>query len=121
MDVTHRPLAFRACHRLHAAPEFERVYKTGSRAGDSLFGISALRNDCGHARLGLSIGAKAVGNAVRRNRLRRVLREQFRLCRPALPALDIVITARPGARAASADAVVASVCRLLAQVRTRYS
>ncbi len=121
MDASPRPLAFRSRHRLHSAPEFERVYKSGSRAGDSLFGISALRNDVGHARLGLSIGGKAVGNAVRRNRLRRLLREQFRLCQAGLPALDIVITARPGARKAPTADVVASVCRLLSQIRVRYS
>lgn len=121
MDALPRPLAFRSRHRLHSAPEFERVYKSGRRAGDNLFGISAIKNDLGHARLGLSIGAKAVGNAVRRNRLRRVLREQFRLCQRELPALDIVITARPGARAAPSGDVVASVGRLLNQIQGRFA
>jgi len=121
MDASPRPLLFRSRQRLHSAPEFERVYKSGSRCGDQLFGASALKNDLGHARLGLSIGAKAVGNAVRRNRLRRLVREQFRLCQAELPALDIVITARPGARQAPAADVVHSVCRLLNQIRVRYS
>ena len=121
MDALPRPLVFRSRHRLHSAPEFERVYKSGSRAGDALFGISALKNELGHARLGLSIGGKAVGNSVRRNRLRRVLREQFRLCQPDLPALDIVITARPGARNAPPGDVVHSICKLLTQIRVRFS
>lgn len=114
-----RPLVFRARQRLRTAPEFERVYRQGIRAGDALFGISALKNDHGYARLGLSIGAKAVGNAVRRNRLRRVLREQFRQNQHTLPAIDIVITARPGARAAASDAVTESIVRLLGQIRSR--
>ena len=53
MDAVPRPFVFRSRHRLHSAPEFERVYKSGSRAGDALFGISALKNELGHARLGL--------------------------------------------------------------------
>ena len=119
MNAVQRPLAFRTRHRLRSAPEFERVYRQGIRAGDALFGISALKNDHGHARLGLSIGAKAVGNAVRRNRLRRVLREHFRQSQHELPAIDIVITARPGARAAANDVVAASIVRLLGQIRSR--
>lgn len=114
-----RPLAFRTQHRLRSAAQFEQVYRQGIRAGDALFGISALKNEHGHARLGLSIGAKAVGNAVRRNRLRRVLREHFRHAKRELPALDIVITARPGARHAPNEAVSESIVRLLSQIRNR--
>ncbi len=41
-------------------------------------------------RLGLVVGRKLVRSAVARNRLKRVLREQFRLERPRLPAFDLV-------------------------------
>ncbi len=120
MDAKPRLLLFRSRQRLHSSPEFEFVYKSGTRSGDALFGIAAKRNALGYPRLGLSVGTKAVGNSVRRNRLRRVLREQFRLSQLHLPGVDIVITARPGARAAPPAAIVESVTRLLKQIRARY-
>ena len=50
------------------------------------------------ARLGLSVSARTVGNAVNRNRIKRVIRESFRLNTANLPAVDIVVNTRPGAR-----------------------
>ncbi len=51
----------------------------------------------GTARLGLSV-SKKVGGAVERNRVKRVVREQFAEIAHLLPArLDVVVIARPGA------------------------
>ncbi len=43
------------------------------------------------ARLGLVVGKKQLKRAVDRNRVKRVVREQFRLRRPSLPAVDLVV------------------------------
>lgn len=49
-------------------------------------------NGLGTSRLGLSVGRSTWRRAVRRNRVRRIFREAFRLARPELPAgLDIVL------------------------------
>ncbi|HXQ30719.1 MAG TPA: ribonuclease P protein component [Steroidobacteraceae bacterium] len=103
---------FRPCHRLRTAAEFECVYRTGQRAGDGLFTVNALANELGFARLGMSVSTRTVGNAVRRNRVRRIIREVFRVRHASLPAVDLVVTSRPGARGAERPAIVTSLERL---------
>jgi len=70
-------------------------------------------NELGHARLGLAIAARAVGNSVARNRIRRLVRESFRLRQHELPAADLVISARPAARDAAAPDLRADLQQLL--------
>ena len=104
---------FRPCHRLKSAADFERVYRQGARSGDALFSVHALANTLGFARLGMSVSARTVGNAVRRNRVRRLVREVFRARHARLPALDFVVTSRPGARGAANPALAVSLARLI--------
>ena len=95
-----KPLGFPPPLRLLAAADFERVYALRQRVSDSYFSVNLAPNDAGHARLGLSVGAKAVGNAVSRNRVKRTVRESFRLHRAELPGVDLVVGARALARSA---------------------
>ena len=61
-------------------------------------------NDLGYPRIGFAVSARRISSAVARNRLRRLARESFRLNQPELPAVDLVIMAKPDAsRAANAD------------------
>ena len=90
--------SFTPAHRLRHKPQFDLLYREGRRHSDNLFLVLTRPNSLTHARLGLSIAAKAVGNAVNRNRVKRVIRESFRLNLYRLPALDIVVNARPLAR-----------------------
>lgn len=84
---------------LSRSGDFEAVYQRGvSAAGRHLvvYAFSRGEADGPSARLGLSVSRK-VGDAVARNRVKRVLREQFAALDPA-PAgdLDVVVIARPG-------------------------
>ena len=80
---------------------FRRLYHRGATAGNRLLVVYCLRNGTGHSRLGLTVSAK-LGHAVERNRMRRRLREVYRLHEAELlPGYDIVIVAR--SRAMEAD------------------
>ena len=108
----------RAGQKLRTAAEFERARKGRERHGDAFFQIYCAVNDAGVARLGMAVGTRAIGNAVRRNRLRRLIRESFRMHRQELPALDVFVTARPAARAAGNAEIFASLAALWQATRS---
>jgi ribonuclease P protein component len=93
-------LGFAPRQRLLKAAEFDRVYALRLRVSDNCFSVNAAPNELGFARLGLSVGTKAVGNSVARNRVKRQVRESFRQVATGMPAVDLVVGARPGVRTA---------------------
>jgi ribonuclease P protein component len=111
-------LLFTPAQRLVAGKQFEAAYKGGRRKGDSVFGVIALPNGLSQARLGMAVSIKSCGNAVRRNLVRRVIRNTFRECQHPLAGLDIVVNARPGVREAANADIVSSLERLFRQLAT---
>jgi len=105
--------------RILSQPQFDAVYATRQRVVDSCFSINVARNELGFARLGLSIGAKAVGNSVARNRVKRQVRESFRRQAAQLPALDLVVGARNGARTAHNARLRESLAALWVEILKR--
>lgn len=87
--------AFRRRHRLSHRREFEAAYEGRIRAAAGPLVVFATANGLKHPRLGLSVGRR-VGGAVRRHRIKRLLRESFRLEMAQLPAgYDLVVNVRP--------------------------
>lgn len=80
--------------RLTRTSDFRRVYGRGRRAhGKTIVLVALRRQEPGH-RVGVAV-SKEHGRAVRRNKLKRILREAFRLERPELPgAFDVVLIPR---------------------------
>ena len=82
---------------LRLPSEFCAVYEAKTRESRGPLTVYALPNNLGYPRLGMSVGRK-VGTAVRRNRIRRLIRESFRLLQHDLPhgrGYDLVIVVRP--------------------------
>jgi ribonuclease P protein component len=90
--------AFPKSRRLGSNRQFKAVLDNGRRAGDRLLVLYAASNDRGYPRLGVSVG-KSSGNAVARNRLKRFLREAFRLSQDRIPQdFDYVLLIAPALR-----------------------
>jgi len=74
--------------------EFQRIYSRGKYAASALLVIYVLQNNLSVTRLGITT-SKKVGNAVKRNRMRRLIRENVRLLYNRLErGFDVVIVAR---------------------------
>jgi ribonuclease P protein component len=112
-------LTFPAARRLRRKWEFDQLYAGGKRFGNNHFGITMQPNALGLARLGLAVASKPFGGSVPRNRLRRLIRESFRLRQHELPDVDLVVSARPRAKDASAAELRASLDGLWDKVKVQ--
>ena len=73
---------------------FQRLYKKGKSAAGRYVAVYCRKNGLDYNRLGLTAGKK-LGHAVDRNRVRRRIREAYRLREPELArGYDIVVVAR---------------------------
>ena len=82
--------------RLLTPANFSNVFKNQLRAGSPQLTILACVNEFEHPRLGLAVPKKQVKLAVDRNKIKRVLRENFRLNQHDLPAIDMVVMVKSG-------------------------
>ena len=96
--------------------DFRSLYNRGKNAAGPCMALYCRRNRAGVNRLGLTV-SKKLGNAVARNRIRRRLKEAYRLHEQGfLPGYDLVIVGRARARDMAFDGLqreLLSLCRKL--------
>jgi len=98
---------------LRKGREFDKVYKLGKRYRGNGFSLIVMPNELGFNRIGISIHRKLKG-AVKRNRIKRTIRESFRLERLLYPeCADIVFAVRPDFSMTSPALISSSVARLI--------
>jgi ribonuclease P protein component len=96
--------------------DFRRLYARGRTTAGGLLAVYVRPNRTGGSRLGLTVSGK-LGGAVVRNRIRRRLKEAYRLREASLlPGFDLVVVARSRAVAATYWDLDRELGRLLARV-----
>ena len=83
--------------RLLAPAQYQRVFRhCENKAGDRFLTVLAVSNELDHPCLGTAVSIRNAGNAVTRNRIKRLIRESFRLNQEKLGGWDLVVLGRPG-------------------------
>ena len=86
---------------IKSSRDFTRAFRKGKSSGDKLLVVYILPNRLDSNKIGISIGKK-VGKSVHRNRVKRLLREGYRLIEENLKVgFDIVFMPRQGSKDAS--------------------
>jgi|TARA_B100000749_G_scaffold239517_1_gene198986 ribonuclease P protein component len=85
---------FTRSERLLRGEDYRTTIAKRCRSDDRLFTVYAAKGPTGGARLGITVSRRVSTKAVRRNRLKRCVRESFRYHKQPLAGLDLVVIAR---------------------------
>jgi ribonuclease P protein component len=110
---------FRPHERLKDSEAFRRAFQRRRVESDEVLAVYGIENGLDHPRLGISVSRKKVRAANARNRLKRLIREAFRLSKSELPpGIDLIVV--PRAPDPSFTAVRRSLTRLARNLARRF-
>ncbi|MDR3109142.1 MAG: ribonuclease P protein component [Planctomycetaceae bacterium] len=105
--------------RLRRKSEFQQVYDEKNSVADDTLIIYAKKNELAHPRLGLAITRK-IGNAVIRNKWKRLIRESFRMNRDKFDyGIDIVVIAKNSKQKPTLATITKSLISLANKLASR--
>jgi len=111
---------FNKSGRLRKRSEFTRLASSGNKLVAAHFIVISSDSVFSCARLGITV-SKKVGNAVIRNRIKRLIREFFRNNRVMFPVADYNIIARSGASHLDYSAVCQEIANALSRIGRKTS
>ena len=82
--------------RLLTPTHFEYVFNNAIPAVSPQITLLARTNNINNPRLGITLAKKRVKQANERNRIKRIIRESFRLQKQKIPNVDIVVVGKTG-------------------------
>lgn len=110
---------FKAKNRIRNASECTIVLKRGERLIASCFALSFIKTTHLFPRLGIIINKKNCALAVDRNRIKRVIREQFRINQAAFSGVDVVVMLKSSTQKLSAEEQCECIQTLFSQLIVR--
>lgn len=107
--------------RLLTPSQFDNVFQQPFRVASPLFTILAKPNQLTHPRIGLTIAKKRVKLAVHRNRIKRCVRDSFRLHQHQLPGVDLVLMVKGDISNTPNDELLKQLERLWQKIARQYT
>jgi ribonuclease P protein component len=114
-------LTFTKADRIRRPSEYRVLSKNGKRHYSDHFIIISRKNQISRSRLGITV-SKKVGKAVTRNRIKRIIRETFRLNRSRITEqVDLNFIAKASAGKIEAEEIQKNLMRCFERLNTKYT
>ncbi len=121
-NISNPGQQFRREQRLLLPADYKYVFNQPTRSSDKLLTILAKVNcEQTQARLGLAVAKKSVKTAVHRNRIKRLVREFFRLNQSKIACADYVLLVRPGIDKMDNEVIRQSLAKQFNYLRKKLS
>jgi len=82
--------------KIRKTSQYEEIFGSSKRLRSRHFDILYVQNSLGYSRTGLVVGKKNVRSAVKRNKIKRLIREVFRNNKSLFDSLDVIFLAKKG-------------------------